>query len=65
MRRAKFDDAIATLDKCADIDPSDPEGHYKLAMFYWDKAYRDPLLSDVQRKRWLSLRKTRSVCSSM
>ncbi len=43
-RRAKFDEAIATLERCADIDAADPSGHYKLAMFYWDKAYRDPLI---------------------
>jgi len=48
-RRAKFEAAIATLDKCADIDPTDPEGHYKLAMFYWDKAYRDPMLGDKEK----------------
>ena len=48
-RRAKFDQAIATLEKCADIDAADPRGHYKLAMFYWDKAYRDPLLSDKEK----------------
>jgi tetratricopeptide (TPR) repeat protein len=48
-RRAKFDEAIATLEKCADLDPSDPSGHYKVATFYWDKAYRDPLLSDKQK----------------
>jgi tetratricopeptide (TPR) repeat protein len=48
-RRAKFEAAIATLDRCADIDPSDPEGHYKLAMFYWDKAYRDPMISDTEK----------------
>jgi tetratricopeptide (TPR) repeat protein len=48
-RRAKFEAAIATLDRCADIDPTDPEGHYKLAMFYWDKAYRDPMLGDREK----------------
>jgi len=48
-RRAKFEQAITTLDKCADIDPNDPEGHYKLAMFYWDKAYRDPMLGDREK----------------
>jgi tetratricopeptide (TPR) repeat protein len=48
-RRAKFDAAIATLDRCADIDPTDPSGHYKLAMFYWDKAYRDPILGDKEK----------------
>jgi tetratricopeptide (TPR) repeat protein len=48
-RRAKFDRAIATLEACADIDDADPSGHYKLAMFYWDKAYRDPMLSDKEK----------------
>jgi tetratricopeptide (TPR) repeat protein len=51
-RRAKFASAIATLDKCADIDPADPSGHYKLAMFYWDKAYRDPLLGDKEKNEF-------------
>ena len=51
-RRAKFDAAIATLDRCADIDPTDPSGHYKLAMFYWDKAYRDPNLSDKEKNEF-------------
>jgi tetratricopeptide (TPR) repeat protein len=51
-RRAKFDAAIATLDRCADIDTADPSGHYKLAMFYWDKAYRDPNLSDKEKNEF-------------
>jgi tetratricopeptide (TPR) repeat protein len=51
-RRAKFDAAIATLARCADIDPTDPSGHYKLAMFYWDKAYRDPLLGDKEKNAY-------------
>ena len=48
-RRAKFEAAVSTLERCADIDPNDPEGHYKLAMFYWDKAYRDPLVGDKEK----------------
>ncbi len=51
-RRAKFDAAIATLARCADIDPTDPSGHYKLAMFYWDKAYRDPMLGDKEKNEY-------------
>ena len=51
-RRAKFDAAIATLERCADIDPTDPSGHYKLAMFYWDKAYRDPMLGDKEKNEF-------------
>jgi len=51
-RRAKFDKAISTLERCADIDASDPSGHYKLAMFFWDKAYRDPMLSDKDKNEF-------------
>jgi tetratricopeptide (TPR) repeat protein len=51
-RRAKFDAAVATLARCAEIDPADPEGHYKLAMFYWDKAYRDPMLGDKEKNQY-------------
>jgi len=51
-RRAKFAEAIATLEKCADLDASDPSGHYKVATFYWDKAYRDPLLSDKEKNEY-------------
>jgi tetratricopeptide (TPR) repeat protein len=51
-RRAKFDQAIEVLEKCADIDPNDPSGHYKVATFYWDKAYRDPSINDQQKNAY-------------
>jgi tetratricopeptide (TPR) repeat protein len=46
---SKFDQAISILERCATLDPSDPSGWQKVATFYWDKAYRDPLLNDHQR----------------
>jgi tetratricopeptide (TPR) repeat protein len=49
-RRAKFDLAIATLERCANLDPADCSGYYKVATFYWDKSYRDPLLSDAEKE---------------
>ena len=51
-RRAKFGSAIATLEKCAKLDAADPAGYYKLAMFYWDKAYRDPLIGDKEKDEY-------------
>jgi tetratricopeptide (TPR) repeat protein len=48
-RRVKFSSAIATLERCAKLDATDPSGYYKLAMFYWDKAYRDPLTGDKEK----------------
>jgi tetratricopeptide (TPR) repeat protein len=51
-RLSKFDQAIAVLEKCAAIDPNDASGHQKVASYYWDKAYRDPLLSDEQKNAY-------------
>ncbi len=52
-RRVKFDKAVATLERCADLDAeTEPTGHNTLAMFYWDKAYRDPLLSDATKNEF-------------
>ena len=48
-RRAKFDLAIGVLEKCAAIDANDPGGYQKVASYYWDKSYRDPLLTDDQK----------------
>ena len=47
--RARFDDAIATLEKCAALAPDDCVGYYKISTFFWDKAFRDPLISDAQK----------------
>jgi hypothetical protein len=44
--------AIATLEKCAQMAPADPSGYQKVATFYWDKAYRDPNLSDAQKNTY-------------
>jgi tetratricopeptide (TPR) repeat protein len=51
-RRAKFDLAIGVLEKCAAIDANDPGGYQKVASYYWDKAYRDPLLTDEQKNAY-------------
>lgn len=48
-RRAKFDLAVSTLERCAGLDPNDAGGWQKVASFYWDKAYRDPLLDDKSK----------------
>jgi tetratricopeptide (TPR) repeat protein len=47
--KSRFEDAITTLQRCATIDPNDATGFYKVAVFYWDKAFRDPMLNDKQK----------------
>jgi tetratricopeptide (TPR) repeat protein len=44
--KSKFDQAIATLERCASLAPDDAGGYQKIASYYWDKAYRDPMLTD-------------------
>jgi len=50
--RSRFDDAIGVLERCAALAPDDPTGFYKVATFYWDKAYRDPLITDKQKDEY-------------
>ncbi len=50
--RSRFEDAITTLERCATLDVDDPAGFYKVAVFYWDKAFRDPLLNDTQKDQY-------------
>lgn len=47
---SKFDQAIDVLLSCAALDPNNAEGYQKVATFYWDKAYRDPMLNDDQKR---------------
>jgi tetratricopeptide (TPR) repeat protein len=50
--RSKFDLAIEVLERCASLTPEDASGYQKLATFFWDKAYRDPLLTDEQKEQY-------------
>lgn len=47
--KSRFDEAISTLERCASLDPNDPSGHFKVATFFWDKAFRDPFINDQQK----------------
>ena len=50
--RSKFDLAIEVLQRCASLTPDDASGYQKLATFFWDKAYRDPMLTDEQKEQY-------------
>jgi tetratricopeptide (TPR) repeat protein len=65
--RARFDDAIATLERCAALAPNDCVGYYKISTFFWDKAFRDPLISEAQKltyadKGLVAANKALSLC---
>src|SRR5262245_48929509 len=51
---AKFAETVATLERCAALDPNDAEGYQTLAAFYWDKAYKDASLTPKQKDDYAS-----------
>jgi tetratricopeptide (TPR) repeat protein len=50
--KARFEEAVTTLERCASLAPNDPGGWQKVSAFYWDKAYRDPLLDDKKKEEY-------------
>lgn len=47
--RSQFEKAIGVLERCASLAPEDASGWYKVSVYYWDKAFRDPLISEQQK----------------
>jgi tetratricopeptide (TPR) repeat protein len=54
-RRSRFADAIQTMELCAELVPTDPSGYYKVATFFWDKAYRDHEINEVEKNEYADL----------
>jgi tetratricopeptide (TPR) repeat protein len=50
--KSKFEQAIATLERCASLAPDDAGGYQKIASYYWDKAYRDPMITDDVKNQY-------------
>jgi hypothetical protein len=49
-RRGNPDQSIAALTRWTGLEPENPESHYALATYSWDRAYRDPKLSEVRKR---------------
>lgn len=51
----RFDETMEWLARARDVNPENPEGYYLIATYYWDKVYRDPDLSDRDRREFVAL----------
>ncbi len=51
----RFDETMEWLGKARDVQTTNPEGYYLIAVHYWDKVYRDPDLNDAQKKNYIEL----------
>ena len=51
----RFDETMQWQNRARDAKPNDPEGYYIVATHYWDKVYRDPDLTNTQRREYIAL----------
>ncbi len=51
----RFDETMDWLGRARDVNPENPEGYYLIATYYWDKVYRDPDLTERERREFIDL----------
>jgi tetratricopeptide (TPR) repeat protein len=54
----RFDETMEWLGKARDVQATNPEGYYLIAVHYWDKVYRDPDLTQNDKKEYIALGQT-------
>jgi TonB family protein len=52
-RAGQFEQAIAALEEAAALDPSNPQGHQLVAVFYFEKAQKDRRLMPIERLNYI------------
>jgi len=53
-RQGRFDKTMEALNQRASQDPHNPEGYYTIAVYYWDKTFRDKSLNDATRHEYIN-----------
>jgi TonB family protein len=54
-RTGQFERAVATLEDAAAANPSNAEAQHMVAVFYWEKAFKDKSLSAADQLRYIEL----------
>jgi TonB family protein len=52
-RQGQFDKTIATLEDLAAMTPGDPQGYQLVAVYYWEKAFKDLRLNDARKRAYI------------
>ena len=52
-RQGDFPKTIAALQKAAELEPKNPTGWQLVAVYYWEKAYKDHRLSSAEKKDYI------------
>jgi TonB family protein len=53
IKAGDFDRAIGALESLAQADPTNPQHHHTIGVFYWEKAFRDASLSPTQKMTYI------------
>jgi tetratricopeptide (TPR) repeat protein len=52
-KQGDFEKTMAALHQAADLEPNNPEGFHRVAVFYWEKAFRDHRLGKAEKMEYL------------
>ncbi len=52
---ARFEKAVDGLKRLLTTDPANPEVRYTLAVYYWERAYRDSALSEADKRNFVTM----------
>jgi TonB family protein len=50
-----FGQTVEGLKRRLSVEPANPEVHYTLAAYYWERAYRDSALSEVEKRGFITM----------
>jgi tetratricopeptide (TPR) repeat protein len=52
-RQGDFAKTMEALQQAADLEPNNPEGYQRVAVFYWEKAFRDHRLQKPEKVQYI------------
>src|SRR4029450_7186011 len=52
-RQGEFDKVIDALNQRAQHEPNNPEAHHVIATYYWNEAYKNFKLRDVDKMKYI------------
>jgi tetratricopeptide (TPR) repeat protein len=52
-RQGEFEKTVEALNMAADLQPENPLGYQLVAVFFWEKAFKDKRLSPVQQRDYI------------
>ena len=53
-RQGEFEKTVDALNTAADLQPENPQGYQLVAVFYWEKAFKDKRLTAAQQKEYIA-----------